>query len=483
MEPLFYKIDTEIPLSYTEKLLDFMQQKYLLPQKDRFTNISRKKAPTGTFLSYAILDAKGQQSLRVEVKASKPLEVKVVPLEGQAVPETAMEEARQDIVIALQIFEENARKSTLYFAWREGEEIVPEAINRGQKSLTRIFLETQVMFFILFTGLGIFVFILIAIYFPDVLWIAPLVLIGVQFIFVLFSTKFIARSADWRITKANPTIHFLEYHLPLKENGDFSKGYPPEQLLKIKKEIYEEILAKHGEIDCQEAQGIFEKHGVPCQRENLSSKKVNVYELVKKIADKFGYPMPEIVVSNTMMPNAAASGPSPSRGLVLMTTGLLVQLEEDEVLSVLGHEFGHLKGRDPLLLYGLTSAEFLFRFYVLFNFFPFILSPFLFFLYFWLVMTLIFFIAKFFEARSDLVSAIEIGQPEILAGALEKIGFQRLLYERTPSFRIQEWIGFDPHPPIYFRVSRLEKLKAPVKIKYPLIQSIKDVFSGFFASL
>jgi heat shock protein HtpX len=210
---------------------------------------------------------------------------------------------------------------------------------------------------------------------------------------------------------------------------------------------------------------------------------VNVYALVKKIADKFGFPMPRIVVSNTMLPNAAASGPSPSRGLVLITTGLLVQLEEEEVLSVLGHEFGHLKGRDPLLLYGLTSAEFLFRFYVLFNFFPFIFSPFLFFVYFLVVMSVIFFIAKFFEARSDLVSAMMVGNPEVLANALEKIGFQRLLYERAPSFRIQEWVGFDPHPPIYFRVNRLDRLRVPVKIKYPLLRSIKDVFSGFFASL
>jgi heat shock protein HtpX len=148
--------------------------------------------------------------------------------------------------------------------------------------------------------------------------------------------------------------------------------------------------------------------------------------------------MPKIVVSNTILPNAAASGPSPSRGLVLITTGLLVQLEEKEILSVVGHEFGHLKGRDPLLLYGLSSAEFLFRFYVLLNFFPVIFSSFLFFIiYIWVVFTAIFFIAKFFEARADLTSAIVMGQPEVLAGALEKIGFQRLLFERTPSFRIQ----------------------------------------------
>ncbi len=482
MEPVSYEIDTEVPTSYMEKLLEFIHKKYLLPQKERFRGIARKKSETGNTLSYSVVDAQGKPLVEVEVKGAKAVAVKVTPID-EHVAIDAIEEAKQDIVIAVQIFEENARKSTLYFAWSEGEKIVPEAVGRGEKSLQRLFLETQVLFFILFTGLGIVLFLIIAIYYPDAIAIAPLILVAAQFIFVFYSTWFIARSSDWTITKANPTIHFLEYHLPLLENGEFSKGYPPEQLTKIKKEVYDEILAKHGEIDCKLAQKIFEKYNVSCQSENLTSKKVNVYELVKKIADKFGYPMPKIVVSNTILPNAAASGPSPSRGLVLITTGLLVQLEENEIQSVLGHEFGHLKGRDPIILYGLSSAEFLFRFYVLFNFFPVIFSSFLFFIiYVWVVFTGIFFIAKFFEARADLTSAIVMGQPEVLAGALEKIGFQRLLFERTPSFRIQEWIGFDPHPPIYFRVNRLERLKAPVMVRYPLLRSIRDVFSGFFAS-
>lgn len=95
-------------------------------------------------------------------------------------------------------------------------------------------------------------------------------------------------------------------------------------------------------------------------------------------------------------------------------------------------------------------------------------------------MFVIFFIAKFFEARADLVSALEIGNPKVLAGALEKIGFQRLLYERASSYRIQEWLGLDPHPPIYFRVKRLRNLKvSPNKNEHRLIQSIKDVLKGF----
>ncbi len=220
-----------------------------------------------------------------------------------------------------------------------------------------------------------------------------------------------------------------------------------------------------------------------CEPEDFSTKTINVYQLVKSTADKFGFPMPDVVVSNTMLPNAAASGPSPSCGVVLITTGLLVQLEEDEILTVLGHEFGHLKGHDPLLLYGLTAGEFLLRFYVFFFLFPYIFSSYLFFFYFWGVMTVIYFIAKFFEARADLTSAMVIGQPQVLANALTKIGFRRLIVEQLPSYRVQEWISMDPHPPIYFRVNRLEKLKVPVEVKHPLIQSAKEVINGFLTSI
>ena len=481
-EPVTYKIATEVPASFIEKLLDFIHTHYLLPQKQRFTDFSRETNENGSYLSYVTLDSQGKPLLQVKIRGAKPIEVTLTPIAGSA-PAAIVEEAKQDIVIALQIFEENARKTTFYFAWREGENIIPETVKRKEKSFHRLFLETQILFFVVFIIFGMTFFVVIDAFYPDAFWIAPIFLIAVQFIFVFYSSKFIARIADWHITATNPIIHFLEYHLPVETYGGFKLSYSTDQLVAIKKEVYTEILSKRGELDCSAAQKVFAKYGIICQPENLVAKKVNVYELVKKTADKFGFSMPKVVVSNTMMPNAAAAGPSPSRGVVLLTTGILVQLEEEEVLSVLGHEFGHLKGRDPLVLYGLTSAEFLFRFYVLFPIFPFIFSSFLFIGYFWAVMTAIFFIAKFFEARADLVSAIKMGQPKVLAGALEKIGFQKLLYERTPSFRIQEWIGLDAHPPIYFRVSRLEKLDTPVKTKHPLVQSIKDVISGFLKSI
>jgi heat shock protein HtpX len=472
---LSYSLETEIPPEHNKDLIDFIYTKYLLPERERFTNVSKETVGDNASISFTILDSTGKQSLGVQIVGSNPVKLNIVRLDDK-VPIERLNEVKQDIVIVVEFFEEKIRSSTLFLAWREGEEIVPERLRGKEKQpINRMLLETQILLFIIFISLGMVLFFAIG-------WLAPVTLLAIQFVFVFFSNKIIARSADWHITEKNPYLHVVEYHLPIEEHENFRQKYPKDVLLNIKKEIYDETLAKKGEIDCETVHRILSKHELACRPEDLSSRKVNVYQLVKKTVESFGFPMPEIVVSNTIIPNAAASGPSPSRGVVLITTGLLAQLSDEEILGVLGHEFGHLKGRDPLLLFALSSAEFLLRFYVLIPLFPIIFLSYLFILYFWAVMTLIYFIAKFFEARADLVSAIVMGKPKILGDALEKIGFKRLLYERVPSYRFQEWIGLDPHPPIYFRVSRLEKLKSPVEIKHPLIQSAKDVINGFLAS-
>jgi len=165
----------------------------------------------------------------------------------------------------------------------------------------------------------------------------------------------------------------------------------------------------------------------------------------------------------------------------LITTGTFLQLSDEEIESVLGHEFGHLKGHDPLWLYSLSAIQYLFWFYIIFTLIR-TSSTFLLIIYLWALLTLTYFVSKFFEARADLISAMVIGKPKVLADSLEKIGFQRLLYERVPSFRFQEWLNWDPHPPIYFRIARLRKLDDPSRIKHPLRQSAIEVIRGFFSS-
>lgn len=475
-----YMLETEIPAKFIGNMMDFFYQKYLISQKKRFTNVARFTENGQPVLTYDVLDSTGKRNLSVRVYGDNILRIEITPLNVGVAPQD-VEEARQDVAIGIDYFEEQIRQSTLYFAWRQGEEIVPEVIsNKEKKPLNRLFLETQILLFVVFTAVSLFLFVgLESLQYG---WLAPITILAIQFVVVFYSNKFVERTADWRITPNNPSIHLLEYRLPMEEKENFKKNFPPDKLKAIKKEVYEQSILKKGEIDCDTTGQIFGKYGLQCSPENLSAKKVNVYELVEKTRQKFGFPMPNVVVSNTMAPNAAASGPSPSRGTVLITTGLLAQLNEDEIISVLGHEFGHLRGRDPLLLFGLMSAEFLFRFYVLLAFIPWLFSSLLFFVYFWAVLTLIFFIAKFFEARADLVSAIVIHQPKLLADALEKIGFKRLLFERIPSYRLQEWISLDPHPPIYFRVDRLRALKETDHITYPLARSAKDVTRGFLQS-
>ena len=475
-ETLSYVIDTEVTPAYVNNLLDFIYHKYILPNRKYFTEVSRATVDGYSVLSFVTLDSNGKPELSVHVKGSKPIEVEIARL-SETVTQKRIDEVQQDLFIIVQLFEEQVRKSTLYFAWREGEEIVPEKIlGSERKAINRLFLETQIFLFIVFISLSIFLFLILD-------WLAPVVLMASQLVIVFFSNKIVARIGDWHITQTNPSVHLLQYHLPIEEHKEFRRKYSKKELIEIKKEIYEQTLARGRDIDCETAQEVFTKHGFDCKPENLSTKTINVYDLVNKTAQKFGLPMPEVVISNTMIPNAAASGPSPSRGVVLITTGLLVQLEEDEILSVVGHEFSHLKSRDPLILFGLTAGEFLFRFYVILPLFPIIFSSYIFFfIYFWLVMGLIYFIAKFFEAKCDLVSAMVIGQPKVLAEALEKIGFRRLQFERYPSYRLQRWIGWEPHPPVYFRVNRLRNLEVPVKVRYPLFQSMKDVTKGFLAS-
>jgi heat shock protein HtpX len=476
--PTSFVIQTETKEAHNAELAEFLYQKLIIPRRNTVANIQRTTFNNEHTLSFRLLDSQKKWHVDIEIKIGKTVEVKMTPSD-EAPPTQVLDQFKDDAFIAVQFFEEQMRRRTIYFAFVEGIKIVPEkSLFRKTRILQKILFENMIFLFIILLIFSVFLFVLLA---PIFGIYVPFALVGVQFLIVLAAPKIIARGADWTVTEKNPNVHILMCTIPPEESQTVKQKLSRDVLMKMKTEIYQKTLALGKPIDSQAAQEVFSKYGLLSIPENISTKTINVYKLVKTSAEKFGLPVPKIVISNTTVPNAAATGPSPKYGTILITTGILVQLKEEELLAVLGHEFSHLAGKDPLALFGLIAGGYLLRFYVVL---PIIADYdiFLFYPYFLLELSFIYFVAKFFEARADLVSAIRIGTPQVLAGALRKIGFKRLGMEKARSVRVQEWIGFDPHPPIYFRINRLEKLQPPVKVKHPLLRSIKDCLSGFFAS-
>jgi len=471
VKPFSFSTYTEVTPAYYSDLLLFIYQRYIMQHYRHFVNARRWITEEGEVLAFTLLDSMGRWSVNVEIETGNPIKVRMYP-SSNLVPRSVLYRLKEDIIILIQLFEESIRRTTLYFAWVKRDNIVPERETQGKKRvLTRIFFGNMLVLFLIFIALSYMVFLVFQM-------LTPIILVISQLIIVLLSDKIMMRLGDWRITPENPEVYILQYHIPREEFLSFQRNYTRETLLKIKKEIYKRTLALGYPVTKDVAIQVFSEYGIRCRPENLALKSINIYDLVRKAAERFNLPIPKIMVSNVIIPNAAATGPSPKRGLMIITSGLLIQLHQDEVLSVIGHEFSHLKGRDPLVLSSLFMAIYLLRVYVLWQ-----LIQYLGFLYLLVEMSTLYFIAKFFEARADLESAIKLGMPEILAEALRKIGFRRIQLERIPSNIIGGWLGMDPHPPVSFRVARLENLKDLSNIKHPFIRSAIDSVKGFLASI
>ncbi|MCK9151202.1 M48 family metallopeptidase [Methanobacterium alcaliphilum] len=467
INPKNFTIQTEVSPAYHDQILDFIYKYYLFPQNDVFEDIKKNKFRGQNNLSFVFKD-KNNITGTIEGRIWSGDEIKVSFNPQGDVSSDSLNQLAEDIFIVVQLFEENIRKSTIYFAWVEGQKIIPEKPPSVRKKASkRLFGSGMLLLYVLFFGVNIILFIFLGFY-------AVIFILLIQMVIVLLSDKIYMKMGDWKITPENPKVHIIQYQIPEKDFKFFRENFGENILFKIKKEIYDASLALGKSPTCDLGEEVLSKYGMHCIPSMRSSKVINVYEIIKKASELFDIPIPKIVVSNNMLPNAAATGPSPKRGLVLITTGLLVQLNEEEILSVIGHEMGHLKGRDPLILFSLISGEFILRLTILFPLV--IISPLI---YIFVAMGLIFFVAKFFEARADLLSAKVIGSPQVLAEALRKIGYQKLQFERMRSYKISSWALWDPHPPIYFRIKRLENLKNADKISSPLLKSAKDVINGF----
>ena len=85
-------------------------------------------------------------------------------------------------------------------------------------------------------------------------------------------------------------------------------------------------------------------HAQPVTREQLP----RAYEVVERMTQRLGLPMPKIYVIPTDAPNAFATGRNPKHASVAVTHGILQLLNDDELEGVLAHELGHVRNRDIL---------------------------------------------------------------------------------------------------------------------------------------
>jgi len=76
---------------------------------------------------------------------------------------------------------------------------------------------------------------------------------------------------------------------------------------------------------------------------------------VKDLADKSGIPMPKLAIVPDNTPNAFVFGRTATSATLAVHEGLLKNLNEDEVKGVIGHELGHVKHKDYIVMTVLSA--------------------------------------------------------------------------------------------------------------------------------
>ena len=211
------------------------------------------------------------------------------------------------------------------------------------------------------------------------------------------------------------------------------------------------------------------------------------YRIVENLCITTGTPMPALYVVEDAAPNAFATGRTPERAAITVTTGLFELMTDRELEGVLGHELGHIRNYDirvSLVVFGLVVAvglvaDILLRVaffgggrrggnnqsqivFLIFGVVAAIVAP----LLAALVQAAI---SRQREYLADATSALTTRDPDGLASALAKLGeYGRPLAKGNTSMA-HLWISnplrpgavqrmFATHPPISDRIARLQEM-------------------------
>ncbi len=424
-------------------------------------------SPQGHYMEFKAGPSRGTYDSVVRVWLDRPIKVEIRSYNGR---NDEFEKQLQNVLLMVtEFFEEEARKSTLYLTFVPGSPRTSE-LRRSHSVVRSIFTGNLINVFLVVILVGIVYFV----FFGN---LAPILLIATMLALVLSAGRISALGSPWRITKKNREVVLVQYVVPEGQLADFAQKYRP-KLGEAKRKAYEMFSTCPDLICAPKIADVFRNLGIPAEEKDFRVKRFDIYSLVERVAAKFRIHVPTIVISQDPRPNAAATGFTRKLGTMIITMGLLVQLEEEEVEVVVGHELSHLRAGDPMALFLLIGTEYLARVYLYWTYIAAFWLPYLF-VVFWLI----FFFGKFLESRADLESGIILGKPKLMADSLKRIGFRRLvLSERflEPGVsRVGEWLRFDPHPPLYFRIERLEALDLSNPPRHTFFSSVRAVLSGF----
>jgi heat shock protein HtpX len=204
----------------------------------------------------------------------------------------------------------------------------------------------------------------------------------------------------------------------------------------------------------------------------------DLHDMVDRLRQKAGLPMPKVAIAPHQQPNAFASGRNARHAVVCVTEGIMQLVDRNELEGVLAHELGHVKNGDILLqtvtatlagAVGMMSRMGMFgasggrgaRVNPLMA----ILAPVA-------AMLIQFAISRQREFGADRTGAALTGRPLDLASALQKLDAvaRRVPMPVAPTYAPMAQVDplqaygrglfslFSTHPPIAERVARLEAM-------------------------
>jgi heat shock protein HtpX len=204
-----------------------------------------------------------------------------------------------------------------------------------------------------------------------------------------------------------------------------------------------------------------------------------LYATVARLTQQANLPMPEVGIYDSPEVNAFATGPSKSRSLVAVSSGLLKSMSRNEVEGVLAHEVAHIANGDMVtmtLLQGVVNAFVMFLARII----AFALAarggrddgrgaaPS--YMMVWMLelvlgvlgMIVVAWFSRQREFRADHGGATLAGKADMLA-ALRRLGASRELidprHEALATMKISgRWTGlFSTHPPLEQRIAVLDR--------------------------